>query len=308
MRDFNRYFDALLNVALGEAGLQCRRISSEKSSSDVEFSSWSKMINGLSSKGIKPHLLVVAPSNVAVDNIIEKIIEKGFVDSGGRTYYPHILRIGSARNKKNNEIEMVQSVSLEESVEALLLDELDECVVALRRKLQDNIAKIVHLQSLLLNLKLFFGKFPLNEGWELRVSVENAQPYWVDHVKKCTTSQPPLFDSNRKLTYSAFHELPEYKSFSLSFVQLLEEFRVSSLRLARMRSIIRHRAEFGTRKMSELRQTLESSFIEEADIVFSTMNSAGKVIDIHLNQTTMTSLFFCRSSLFGRILLSCGLV
>lgn len=31
----------------------------------------------------KPHLLVTAPSNVAVDNIIGRIIEDGFLDGNG---------------------------------------------------------------------------------------------------------------------------------------------------------------------------------------------------------------------------------
>lgn len=32
----------------------------------------------------KPHLLVTAPSNVAVDNIILRIIEDGFIDGNGQ--------------------------------------------------------------------------------------------------------------------------------------------------------------------------------------------------------------------------------
>jgi AAA domain len=43
----------------------------------------------------KPHILAVAPSNVAVDNMIQRIMDKGFHDGGGGRYNPSILRLGA---------------------------------------------------------------------------------------------------------------------------------------------------------------------------------------------------------------------
>ena len=43
----------------------------------------------------KPHILVTAPSNVAVDNILQRIMEVGFYDGKGSRYFPNILRIGN---------------------------------------------------------------------------------------------------------------------------------------------------------------------------------------------------------------------
>lgn len=42
----------------------------------------------------KPRMLVCAPSNAAVDNIILKIMEQGFVDGNGMRYNPSIIRVG----------------------------------------------------------------------------------------------------------------------------------------------------------------------------------------------------------------------
>jgi hypothetical protein len=285
VRDYNRYFEALLALALGQEGQRCRRSSGGKSQAHgaaTDLSNWSNLVNGLSSKGIKPHLLVVAPSNVAVNNIIEKIMEKGFKDSSGSTYYPYILRIGSARSRDNsdsgqNRFEKLnaRSVSLEESVETLLREEVDENVLLLKKKLQESVQEIIHLQTILLTLNHFFLLHPLSRGWELRVQAANAQPYWVDHRNRCTTPNPPAFTSDQGVAFTSVDSLPEYKTYAHSFVQLLEQLRVTSLRSARLKAIMQHSAEFGTRQMGVLKQTLEASFIEEADIVFSTLNSAG---------------------------------
>ena len=86
---------------------------------------------------------------------------------------------------------------------------------------------------------------------------------------------PPKFDENKLLAYNDISSLPEYKVYSHALVQRLEQFRVAYLKYSRIQAIIQHRAECGDRKMASLRQTLESSFVEEADIVFSTLNSAG---------------------------------
>jgi hypothetical protein len=60
----------------------------------------------------KPHILVCAPSNVAVDNIILRIIEDGFKDQDGNTYYPSIIRVGRGQS------DGVKPVSLDNQVGA----------------------------------------------------------------------------------------------------------------------------------------------------------------------------------------------
>lgn len=82
LREYNRYYNAILDVA--------RRPDHETKQA------WAKVGSE------KPHILVTAPSNIAVDNIVDKIITEGFCDGEGRRYYPSIVRVGrgQVRNKR----------------------------------------------------------------------------------------------------------------------------------------------------------------------------------------------------------------
>ena len=84
LRQYSQYYEDLVTAALGEEGQLCRGPDAEKK--------WIALVSGLSRS--KPHFLVTAPSNVAVDNIIQRIMESGFYDGKGEKYFPTILRIG----------------------------------------------------------------------------------------------------------------------------------------------------------------------------------------------------------------------
>lgn len=62
-----------------------------KKSDEETAQAWAAMGNE------KPHILVTAPSNIAVDNIVSKIMEEGFCDGNGRRYNPSIVRIGKGK-------------------------------------------------------------------------------------------------------------------------------------------------------------------------------------------------------------------
>ncbi|EQC25552.1 hypothetical protein SDRG_16570 [Saprolegnia diclina VS20] len=93
LREYNRYYNAVLDVA--------RRPDKDT------YAAWKRIGSE------KPHILVAAPSNIAVDNIVGKIIEEGFCDGEGRRYFPQIVRVG--RGVTAN----VKSVSLEGMVESI---------------------------------------------------------------------------------------------------------------------------------------------------------------------------------------------
>eukprot|EP00210_Caulerpa_lentillifera_P002220 g2133.t1 len=44
---------------------------------------------------MKPRILVCAPSNAAVDELLERIVVHGFHDSAGRNYKPNLIRVGA---------------------------------------------------------------------------------------------------------------------------------------------------------------------------------------------------------------------
>ena len=62
---------------------------------------------------VKPRILVCAPSNNGVDNIILKIIEDRFVDGNGGKYNPSIVRVGSGQSLS------VANVSIKNQVDAI---------------------------------------------------------------------------------------------------------------------------------------------------------------------------------------------
>ncbi|KAG6612686.1 uncharacterized protein IUM83_03410 [Phytophthora cinnamomi] len=99
LREYNRYYNAVLDVA--------RRPDSETAKA------WAQVGNE------KPHILVTAPSNAAVDNIVSKVIEEGFCDGEGRRYFPKIVRVGRGLSAN------VQSVGLENQVDQICSQPLD---------------------------------------------------------------------------------------------------------------------------------------------------------------------------------------
>eukprot|EP00884_Botryococcus_braunii_P016658 jgi/Botrbrau1/3676/Bobra.0008s0007.1 len=72
----------------------------------------SVQISGAS--GPKPHVLVCAPSNAALDEIVARILRYGLLDRQGRRYTPNVVRVGL------NVHHSVESVSLESAVAARL--------------------------------------------------------------------------------------------------------------------------------------------------------------------------------------------
>ncbi|CAI5730304.1 unnamed protein product [Hyaloperonospora brassicae] len=99
LREYNRYYNAVLDVA--------RRPDNETAKA------WAQVGNE------KPHILVTAPSNAAVDNIVSKVIEEGFCDGEGRRYFPKIVRVGRGLSAN------VQSVGLENQVDQICSQPLD---------------------------------------------------------------------------------------------------------------------------------------------------------------------------------------
>ena len=67
----------------------------------------------------KPRLLVCAPSNAAVDNVILKIMEGGFIDGKGNRYNPSMIRVGVGQSP------VVKDVALESKVDHILGEGLD---------------------------------------------------------------------------------------------------------------------------------------------------------------------------------------
>lgn len=266
-KEYNAFYSSCISTVLGPEGMRCRR-------APTETSLWTNMVASLS-KAAKPHILVTAPSNVAVDNVIARIMEKGFIDSKAETYYPSILRFGAGKSNS------VQAVSLEEIMEKEQLAELHDReakVVSanLQQQMDQQVRQIFTAQSYLLNLRTAFVAHPLPQGWELRVALDTAAPYWVDHwTKTASNSPPPPPSASSVRTYSGnnftLETLPEYSIHCSQIVVCME--RLFSLHLHHSRC--RLRTDQGGGGGAAARKALEASVLDSAHILFSTANGSG---------------------------------
>jgi len=70
---------------------------------------------------MKPRILVCAPSNAAVDELLERILGHGFRDSSGQMYRPNLIRIGA------------EDINYSEEVKLVLLDTMVSNLMAARK-------------------------------------------------------------------------------------------------------------------------------------------------------------------------------
>ncbi|PJA26331.1 MAG: hypothetical protein CO189_11395, partial [candidate division Zixibacteria bacterium CG_4_9_14_3_um_filter_46_8] len=162
----------------------------------------------------KPRLLVCAPSNAAVDNIILKIMEDGFIDGQGNRYNPSIIRVGVGQSST------VKAVALETKVDSILGENLDagrleSSINGYRVELQRISHDIGDLRRKLQTI-VSACDWPLSKDWEIRVEEGGFdmpdRPFFVNHKEKLTTYEappPPEPDEQQFPSTS----MPEYRSY-----------------------------------------------------------------------------------------------
>lgn len=298
IREYHRYYEDLLQAALSAAGRLAR--------SKYDTSSWMEIISKVNER--KPRVLVVAPSNIAVDNIIERIINQGFKDGSGCTYHPNIVRVGTGKT------ENCRGVSLDELVQAALFTHLTENQKVTRRnelerERQQVLDAIIQHQGALLALKEAFSLCkPLPRHWELRVTLppsgvsllplNHYQAYWVDHKHRRTQSMPPalcqIAVEDRDATggiishYTRAEVLPEFLFHSHALTQALESLEKIRQEIGRLDlSLTSNNSSSSSNSgrgnhafnhapsASMKREMLETAIISHAQILFTTLNSCG---------------------------------
>lgn len=229
----------------------------------------------------RPRILVCAPSNAAVDNIILKIMEDGFIDGHGLRYNPSIVRIGSGQSTS------VKDVCLEDKVEQYLSDSMDisklentiegfrgEC-----RRIHSDIAKLRQR----MNAMKQAAPYPLSKDWEIRID-EAAEPprvYFVNHKDKITTYEvpPPPEPGERHFPARA---MPEYKTFVTKVVKMVERYNNINTKIERYTLCRRAAAAAAsggngghTHAMNSIRIQLETHILDSVHIVLTTLGTAG---------------------------------
>lgn len=315
MREYNRFYDRTIDTLLAE---DFRIPNGFNPKDPVMINSllnpWISIIGKLSK--YKPHILVTAPSNIAVDNIIIRIFENGFHDGNAGKYNPNILRIGTATSStasvksQNQQFPLtIKNVSLEEIVdqETLALAQPGDRAALVEYMSQSLIQIVENLNKYLIflrRLKQAYQSHALPKGWEVRIAMDTGHPYWVDHINRSTSAIPPpkvglskpqiekasmpysvsLSDSNKsgKQSYYkreiitngdyTFSTLPEYQIYSHQLTQLLDQFEALYTKLKR--SELRFKTG-DSHLQKSTKQAIESSIIDSAHLVFTTLNSSG---------------------------------
>lgn len=220
----------------------------------------------------RPRILVCAPSNAAVDNIILKIMEDGFIDGNGLRYNPSIVRIGSGQSAS------VKDVCLEDKVEQYLSDldvsKLENTIEGFRgecRRIHSDITKLRQR----MNAMKQAAPYPLSKDWEIRID-ESEMPrvYFVNHKDKITTYEVPPPPEPGERHYPA-RAMPEYKAFVTKVVKMVERYNNINTKIERYSLCRAAAAVASTHAMNNTKMQLETHILDSVHIVMTTLGTAG---------------------------------
>lgn len=130
LRQYQRYYTSIEGITLAAK-------AASQTESLAAISAAAKVL---------PRILVCAPSNAAVDNVILKILEERFMDGNGTKYSPSIIRIGSGQSSA------VASVALGERVNKIIGQGANP--THLESVIQDNRKELKRLQREIRNLQI----------------------------------------------------------------------------------------------------------------------------------------------------------
>jgi len=221
----------------------------------------------------KPRLLVCAPSNTAVDNVIIKIMEDGFVDGAGKRYNPSMVRVGVGQGQ------IVKDVALESRVKEALADkdnyeEVKNNLKIKQLQLQKIKRAIFQCHSRLVAISKG-SKWPLAREWEIRIE-ENANEvtlgefrvYYVNHTDKTTTYiHPPPPEPGVKFFKGI--DMPDYKKNMSQLIKQVEQYHHTK------KSRDKYELLDGCRDKFQLKNQLETNILDSVHVVLTTLGSSG---------------------------------
>lgn len=254
IRQYNKYYEEVRRIATKTTGSREHALASARRA--------------------KPRLLVCAPSNAAVDNIILKIMEDGFVDGKGQKYFPSMIRVGVGQGVA------VRAVALETKVENIFSEHLDagqlqNSIAGYQSELTRISQEISNLRRRLTAIELA-APWPLSRDWEIRVDDDTfdltGQVYYVNHKEKITTYEQPPPPEPGDTQFPAT-SMPEYRAFVARVVKLVENYFSIKTSLERC-TIVKGSLESGANQM-DVRMNLETHVLNSMHMVMTTLGTAG---------------------------------
>ncbi|CAN0877353.1 Helicase SEN1 [Linum grandiflorum] len=188
----------------------------------------------------KPRMLVCAPSNAATDELLSRVLDRGFIDGEMKVYRPDVARVGV-----DSQSRAAQAVSVERRTEQLLVksrEEISKWMQDLRGQVAYFSAHIADLQNKL--------SFAAADG----------------HSQGSVGVDPDVLmarDQNRDALLQNLAAAVENR----------DKVLVEISRLLILESRFRNNGNFN---LEEARASLEASFANEAEIVFTTVSSSGR--------------------------------
>ncbi|KAM7257179.1 hypothetical protein ACFE04_012920 [Oxalis oulophora] len=188
----------------------------------------------------KPRMLVCAPSNAATDELLTRVLDRGFIDGEMKVYRPDVARVGV-----DSQTRAAQAVSVERRTELLLQKNREEVfgwMQSLRSREAAISQQIAGLQRGL-STTATYGRSQGSVGVDPEVLVAR------DQTRDALLQQLAAAVENR------------------------DKMLVEMSRFLILESRFRAGSNFN---LDEARASLEASFANEAEIVFTTVSSSGR--------------------------------
>ncbi|XP_061363998.1 uncharacterized ATP-dependent helicase C29A10.10c-like isoform X2 [Gastrolobium bilobum] len=241
---YQHYYTSLLKHVAPESYKQANEINSENaptgSIDEVLQNMDQNLLRTLPKLVPKPRMLVCAPSNAATDELLARVLDRGFIDGEMKVYRPDVARVGV-----DSQTRAAQAVSVERRTEQLLVKSREE-VVGWMHQLKTREAQ--------LNQQLHHLHRELNVA---AAAVRSQGSVGVDPDYLMAR------DQNRDALLQNLAAVVEGR----------DKILVEMSRLALLESRFRPGSGFN---LEEARANLEASFANEAEIVFTTVSSSGR--------------------------------
>ncbi|KAK1287351.1 putative helicase MAGATAMA 3 [Acorus calamus] len=188
----------------------------------------------------KPRMLVCAPSNAATDELLSRVLDRGFIDGEMKVYRPDVARVGV-----DTQTRAAQAVSVERRTEQLLVKSRDEIIGWLHQlKLREaQFSQQIAALQRELTIAAAAGRSQGSVGVDPEVLLAR--------------------DHNRDTLLQNLAAVVEGR----------DKVLVEMSRLLILESKFRAGSNFN---LEEARANLEASFANEAEIVFTTVSSSGR--------------------------------
>ncbi|XP_028801319.1 helicase sen1 [Neltuma alba] len=188
----------------------------------------------------KPRMLVCAPSNAATDELLARVLDRGFIDGEMKVYRPDVARVGV-----DSQTRAAQAVSVERRTEQLLIKSREE-ILGWLHQLKNREAQLSQQIGCL----------------QRELNVAAAAVFSQGSVGV----DPDVLMARDQNRNALLQNLA-------AAVESRDKVLVEMSRLLILESRFRPGSSFN---LEEARANLEASFANEAEIVFTTVSSSGR--------------------------------